>query len=405
MEDSPDKQSGTWLTSMGPELTKSGEVELANISMGKRTDFTKKDYYNIQQWIAPKESLKRNGLPSKNTIKNIQRAVNDFNPDIIQVWGTENYWGLLTGRNLLPGTHLLNMQGVLSSIIPVFYGNLEYNELLKSHGIRELIKPKQSLFFRKKSFLKRSEWEKEIINNHEFIVTQSEWVKAYVSSINNNFKPFKTERSLRNEFFTANSWKNSKQNSSEKPVLFTLSVHPPYKGLHVLIKALEILKTKFPDILLKIGGAHSRPGIRRSGYERWLRKLIHQKNLDQNIRWLGALTGKQIIQNLQQSNVFIHPSFVESYSLAVAEAMAIGTPSVVSFSAAMTELAKHEHSALYFSPGDPVDCARNIQRYLNSQSLCDKVSENSRDLALRRNEPKAVVRNQIDIYKSVLKKK
>lgn len=403
LDKSSDKQSGTWLTTLAPYIANNKEIELANISIGQVNSFKRKDYLNIKQWIVPKEKRnKKNGLPSTKTVKNIQKAAEEFNPDIIQIWGTENYWGLLTARNLLPGLHLLNMQGLISSIERVYLGNLSPSEIIKCHGIREMIKPNESVIARKRHFTRRAIWEKEIIRNHKFIVKQSNWVAANIKTINAKCHLYTTERTLRKEFLTCKGWNEIEHNTKQKPLLFTLCIAHPFKGLHVLIKALELLKMKFPEVTLKIGGMHSKPGIKRSGYERWLRKEITKKNLDENIEWLGPLTGDEIISNMQSANVFVHPSFVESYSLAVAEAMAVGIPSVVSFSGALTELANHGDSALYFSPGDSVDCARNIIRLIDYQGLSEKISRNAKKIAITRNNKSDIVKNQIDIYKSVL---
>ena len=118
--------------------------------------------------------------------------------------------------------------------------------------------------------------------------------------------------------------------------------------------------------------------------------------------FLGALDAGQISENLLSASVFVHPSFIESYSLSVAEAMIVGVPSVISYAGAMPELAVDGESALYYPSGDAVLCAERICRILDSDELAQKLSKNARDIALRRNSHDKGVQRQLEIYHEVL---
>ena len=394
-------ESGTWLSAISLGLVQRSSIELANISTGRVPEIERCDYLNIRQWAVPIEKMQSNGLPSSKTIRSIQLIVKEYAPDIIQVWGTENYWGLLTARGILPGRHILNIQGLLSTISPVFYGGLTNYELLRCYGIKEILRPSLSLFAIKKQFDRAIIYEEEIIKGHQYIIAQSEWTKANIMTINPNHISFKTERVLRQEFSNCESWNELNYQAPPTPILFTLATVYPYKGLHILIRSLVILRNKFPNIQLKIAGYFTKPGIRRSGYDRWLLKLIRQNSLINNVQWLGPISSTDLIANLQRSSVFVNPSFIETYSLTLAEAMYVGTPSVVSYAGAMPELAEHEISALFFNPGDHYGCATQIARFLNDFYLSKKVSKEARTRGLERNNQAEIINNQINIYRAI----
>jgi glycosyltransferase involved in cell wall biosynthesis len=401
-ESSTDNRSGTWLLSLGPALVQSGKIELGNISRGNVSKVTRKDHGEIKQWVVPENDINKNWLPSERTIEGIQQAVKEFAPNIIQVWGVEGYWGLLTARKMLPGVHLLNIQGVMSSIAPVVLGGLTIKEIIQCYGLKEILKPSSSLLALKRSFEKIIEFEVEIIRQHQHIVTQSDWVQGHISVIQNNFVAFKTERALRNEFYEAASWLDINRNENTVPTIFTSSLGHPYKGIHVLIRTVGILKKKFPKIQLRIGGQHTKPGIKRSGYERWLRNMIDAFQLTENVSWLGPLEAVDLIGELHRASVFVQPSYVESYSLALSEALYIGTPCVVAYAGAMPELAQDNHSALFFSPGDHVSCANKICKILYDPAVAVQLSKAARKDAYIRNELNSIVDNQINIYKKIL---
>lgn len=401
-ESTEDKKSGTWLTALGPSLVDTGKITLANISIGHVNEITKADCRNIKQWLIPYQKIGKNGVPSTPIITGIQEICNEFKPDIIHVWGTENYWGLLTARNYLTGNVVLSMQGILASIVPVFYGGLTFSDRLKCLGLRELIFPEQSIFREKKKMRSRINVEKEIIKGHQYIISQSEWVKFQVENLNQNVISFHTERALREEFINCKKWTELHKTSSTSPIVFTTSLSVPYKGLHVLIKTIAVLKKKFPSIKLIVGGHFIKNGIKQSGYDKWLFKLITTWNVENNIIFVGSLNAEKLVQYLGQSDVFINPSFVESYSLTVAEAMSVGTPTVVSFAGAMPELLGDDETALYFSPGDHMACARQISRFLGDFEFSNKASLRIQAISVQRNDLSIIVLNQLKIYQNII---
>lgn len=396
-------KSGTWLTSLAPEIISSGKVELANVSVGAVNEVVRKDFGEITQWIVPSDKRKKDGLPTQKTIDGIKQAVENYKPDIIQIWGTEGYWGLLTARGYIKCPKvLLNIQGVIRTINDVFYGGLTNKEIMRCIGIKELIRPSYSLFSMKRKFEFRIPFEEEIIRWHRDIMVQSDWVRANVSALNDNFNTYITDRTLRNEFILAEPWFKLHNEQSRQFNLFVSASWYPYKGLHVLIRALSVLKRKYSDIKLHIAGTPLQKGIKRSGYERFVRELIESLHLQENVNWLGPVDGNTIVKNLQQADVFINPSYIESYSLALAEAMCIGTPCVVSYAGAMPELANNEQSMLFYTPGDYVNCANQIDKYLTNFDFSVRVSKIATKITTKRNNGAVIAQNQIKVYKEIL---
>jgi glycosyltransferase involved in cell wall biosynthesis len=151
-----------------------------------------------------------------------------------------------------------------------------------------------------------------------------------------------------------------------------------FKGLHILIKSIALVKELYPNIKLKMASSEPRFGVLGSGYFNLINKLIRNLNLTENVVWTGRLSAKEIVTELQNAHVFVQPSFVESYSVAFAEAMAVGTPCVISFAGAMPELAKSGEEALFFQAGDFAICAEHIVGLIANQTEAKKISNNAR---------------------------
>lgn len=390
--------SGTWIHAMAGLLTKTGEIQLFNISQGLLKHTIRQDFNDICQWLLPYEPLRNAGLPSNRTVQEIQKIVNEVNPDIIHIWGTENYWGLLTARGYLKGNVVLEIQGLLFAIEKYFYSGLTILDILKCFRIFGLLKPSITLIGMKYSFKRWGKFEKEIILNHNDISTQSGWVRAYIRNVNPLARIHNATISLRTKFVEANKWE---LDSCVPYQIFTSSsTFVVYKGLHILIEAVAILKRRFPQIKLEIAGTIS-SGLRGEGYAKWLKRKIKHLGISQNITWTGPLDANDLVKHLHQANVAVFPSYIESYCLAFEEALTVGVPSVAAYSGAMPELATNENMALFFSPGDVVMCANAIERFFENPDYARIVSHNVYNSKKdKRNID--VVTNQLSIYNSLL---
>jgi glycosyltransferase involved in cell wall biosynthesis len=391
--------TGTWLFALSSALKGQKNVQLANITSSNVETIEYNEFDEVNQWIIPIKGIKKNGLPKRSIEKKILTLIKDFNPDIIHVWGTENYWGTITSKlaNELP--ILVEIQGLKREIARHYGGNLTFIEKIKCIGLKELIK-RDTIFHRLKNYNRWGKIETMIIKNHRFFSTHSDWAESKVYELNPNCCMFKNERLLRTEFYLSSSW-----TPQEEPFLFTSTGYSaPFKDLYTLIKAVEQLKKEFPAIKLFVAGALQLSGIRRDGYMNFILKEIKKRNLSDNITWLGPLSGESIIEFLKKSSVSIFPSFSESYGLALAESMAIGSPIVASYNGGYAYLGHDNKSVLFFPPGDASMCAFQIKRILKNKDLAIRLSKNARRLCFQRNAPSKIIKNQIDIYQLIIDK-
>ncbi|MCI5147696.1 MAG: glycosyltransferase family 1 protein [Candidatus Electrothrix sp. AR3] len=68
-------------------------------------------------------------------------------------------------------------------------------------------------------------------------------------------------------------------------------------------------------------------------------------------------------------------SFIESYSVALIEALTLGVPSVVSYVGGLPQMATDKESALFFSSGDHAMCAYQVEKILTDEILANKLSQ------------------------------
>lgn len=389
--------TGTWVFTMAKALIEASDIELINITEGKVLNIEYKTNGKFKQWIIPKTKLK-DGLPNLKIIQELVKIVDEINPDLIHIWGTENFWGLLFSRGILKNKVLIDIQGLKSVCYKYFFTGLNFKSLISCIAFKDFLKPKLSIFGNAYSFKKWGKYELEIIKSMNSIGVQSNWVSTHISYINPRAKLYNSKIQLREPFLNGEKWQ--KENSEQFRIFTSTSTVISYKGLHILIEALNLLKSTFPTIKLVVAGQISKPGIRQNGYDKFLIKKIKQYNLIENIEWLGSLDAATLSLELKKSNLCVIPSFIESYCVALDEALSLGVPSVVAFSGAMPELACHEISALYYSPTDSVDCACQIKK-LFDLTFAEKISKNI--IKIKEGKLKInFVNEQLKIYKSII---
>ena len=388
--------TGSWIYALVNAFKNVPDIQVGNITMDSVTDICYNKFDNVRQWRVPFKAKNRNGLPIYKYKKLIIEIIKDFNPDIIHVWGVENYWGYITKELTNQFPILIEIQGLKKDIAPVYSGDLSNIEKLKSIGIKELLKL-DTIYNRIREYKKWGIVEAEIIKSHIFFSTHSRWAEAKVKELNPECIMFKNERLLRTEFYSSNAWK-----ANDSLFIYTSAGYSaPFKGLLTLIKAVGIIKRKYPNIVLNIAGGFQFDGIRKDGYIHFLKKYIQKLKLENSISFVGPLNGKGIVELLKKSSVAVFPSFVESYGLALAECMAVGIPLVATYNGGFSYLGRDNENVLFFAPGDVAMCAFQIDRILSSTNLSNFLSVNARETCLERNNPSKILDNQITIYEKV----
>lgn len=365
----------SWVHTMAHHLINDPSIELYNICEGMVGKVTSHPSGSIKQWEFPAISTGSNGLPDQVVIDQVIEIVRKINPDLIHYWGTESFWPLLSVRGFLKTRALLEIQGLKYTCYPFFTMGMSKLDIVKAIGIREIIKPGSSITRQRKDFQSWGELEKEMIRHFDDISVQSEWVHNEIRVLNPNARIHRSRILLRAGFTSSSPWKLE---DAEPHRVFTSATSStiPYKGFHILVDAIYLIKKRYPDVKLAIAG-FKRSGIRKTGYERWVDRKIKKLGLTENIEWLGQLSERDLVSELKKAHVSVVPSFVESYSLAMDESLTLGVPTVVSNTAAMPELADSGKNALLVEAGNTSEFAEAIMHIFESALVSRSLSKHA----------------------------
>jgi len=134
----------------------------------------------------------------------------------------------------------------------------------------------------------------------------------------------------------------------------------PHKNLERLIQAFALLrKNGLDDLKLLITGGEI------SQYAT-LRRTVHQFNLHKHVRFLGFQSESTLASLYRLADVFVFPSLYEGFGLPPLEAMASGTPVVVSNLSSLPEVVGD--AGVQINPYDIESIADGIQQVLENPS-------------------------------------
>jgi glycosyltransferase involved in cell wall biosynthesis len=133
-------------------------------------------------------------------------------------------------------------------------------------------------------------------------------------------------------------------------------VAKPYKNVACLVRAFALIAAEHPAArLLLIGG------------DGGARALIDRLGVGDRVIITGAVADAHLRTLIRETAVFVVPSLVEGFGLPALEAMALGTPVVVSDTPALREVAGD--AALVFDPHEPASLAAMLTRVLADARL------------------------------------
>ena len=140
------------------------------------------------------------------------------------------------------------------------------------------------------------------------------------------------------------------------------------KGVPLIGEAFHHLSSRFPDAHLVLAGPDD------SGLGRGVMAMLAGVGLRDRASLVGQVTGVDKRALLQGSAVFVLPSADESFGVAVAEAMAVGCPVVISGQVALEDVVRSERAGIVVER-DPAAIADAISHVLANADVARAMGE------------------------------
>jgi len=395
---------GGWLTSMHEQIINNEDLELAIATTYIGKDFKKFEDTRTKYYLIPTT----NSSKYKESVQRYWKMiVEEFNPEIVHIHGTEYPRGLEfidSGFNI---PSVISIQGLVTNVADVYYGNISTSELIKNISFRDIVKL-NTIFDCKRDFARRGKYEHAMIKKCDHIIGRTLWDKSNILSISPNKSYFHLNEMLRDPFYTENKWNIDRIN---KYSLFCSQASYPIKGLHILLKSISILKQEYPEVKLYISGSNIvdestfKNKIKTTGYAKYIKKLIKEYDVKDNIVFTGFLNAEQVKDQLLKTHVYVSPSFIENESNSLSEASLLGVPAVGSFVGGVTERIRHGVTGYHYPATDPAMLAHYIKKIFDDNDLANKMSANAKDFMAKIVDRKVNAEKLFEIYNNILQSK
>lgn len=388
-----------WLYGLYDTLIKNKKINLAIVATYDGKEFQKfeDDNGTIYYLLPCKNQLKYD----KKLKKYWRKVVDDFKPDLAHIHGSEYAHALPFIEECPKIKTVTSIQGLCSVYAKMYYANIDFKNLLFGISFRDLIKF-DNIFKQKKIFEKRGNNEINLLKKSDYLIGRTTWDYANAKAITGVDKYFFCNESLRDDFYN-NQWNIA---NIEKNTIFVTQAYYPIKGFHFMIEALKILKNKYPNIKCYVSGYNifENKSIKLTSYAKYIMKKIKQYNLSDNIKFLGLLDTKEMINYLKKANVFVQPSVIENSPNSLGEAMLLGMPCVSSNVGGVSDLLIHKKEGFTYPYSEPAMLAYYIEKIFEDDSLAIELGKNAHIHAVKTHNREINSESTIKIYKEICNK-
>jgi len=285
---------------------------------------------------------------------------------------------------------IVHIQGVVPGAI-LFKKEYDKSFIVTQHAILSeerlwQVSLKRKLLFRFKELV-----ENYYLKKIKSIIFISEYNKnLYFSKFNKSINYKLIPNPVNTIFFEGNStFENQKQNE-----MYFVGEIKKRKGLHVLLKAIALLKGKGLNTKLHVIG-----GFKELEYEKEIKLMISDLAIEEEIIFCGWKNQQEILEYIPRIPVFVLPSFQETLPLSIAEALCHAKIVVATNKCGIPEMIEDEKSGYLFQTGDSVGLANKLESIFSKENK--DISKNALAASERYN-PKNVVDETIEFYKSLV---
>lgn len=161
-----------------------------------------------------------------------------------------------------------------------------------------------------------------------------------------------------------------------KPIFLYVGLIIQRKGLKFLIEAFAALKSKgYVNYTLLIVGDGPQRGE--------LENIVKEREIEKQVRWMGWFDYTSLGYFYTSSDIFVFPTYEDTWGLVVLEAMAFAKPVLCSKLAGTQEMIQEGENGYTFNPDcdKPDDLAEIIKRFIDNPDMIRPMGEKSKILA------------------------
>lgn len=391
-----------WVDAMIKELSKSNkELTIGLVVPIRSSMFQKKNsegisvygvpYLQVSRSLVGRFTNKSRLLHDSEIMPYILEAIADFEPDIIQVFGTENIFGMIQLYTKVPV--VIHFQGSVLIVATKWFVGLTKWEQFRALSFKKMLY-RYGSFFEYFTFRERGQREEVIMKNCRYFIGRTSFDQRLSGFFSPGTNYYLCQEFIREEFFK-HKWEVPFTNTI---TCISILKGVTYKGLDLLLDASAMLRRYTGlKIEFKICGV--------SEYEEVV-SILKRRDYDRDIwshfTFLGKLDSSSLIDELLSSNFYIHPSYMENSSNSICEAMALGMPVVATNAGGTNSLITNDQDGILVQEGEPHSMAAAIMDLSTNYYKAVYIGSRARERAVERHQPSKLAEKMLSIFNSII---
>jgi len=383
---------GGWIASLEQIVRKNSAIELG-VAFYWRDDNGVYENEGVKYYTLPNDNrnIVKKFIKPENANERIDRylkVINDFKPDVIHIFGSENDFGLICGKTDIPV--VIHMQGSLppyhNALFPVGMNKLDF---LFGRGLtwrRRLIGWRSE-----GAFLRKAGREIEILRNCRYFMGRTAWDKNIVRLFNPSAVYFHCEEALRDSFINGDrAWKYRERG---KMLIVSVISNPWYKGVDLILKTAKLLKE---NACLEFGWS-----VYGVNDIRFFENKYGIKARDVNVDIKGSVGKEVLVDALCDASCYVHTSYIDNSPNSLCEAQYLGVPVLSTYVGGIPSLVKDGKTGILFPANDPYTLASHIITMNRNREFCERLSNAAREVAISRHNPEYIGTTLFNIYREI----
>lgn len=167
-----------------------------------------------------------------------------------------------------------------------------------------------------------------------------------------------------------------------------------WKGIDGIIRALAIVKKKFPDARLVVAG--DGPEMEN------LKKLAVDNNVSDSVTFLGNISRAETWQLRKNSEIYVLNSTYEGLPHTALTSFAAAIPMIATNIPGTNEAVYHEKTGLLVEAGNDAELASAIERLFADKELATKITDGGTKLLKEKFSWETHVKTLVQIFESVV---
>lgn len=392
------KTTGGWMSALESYVKNIDNLSLGvcffyNHSTEFKFDFESVTYYPTKSknnsFFGKLKSKLFNNLDDSN-LEHLKKVIEDFKPDVIQLFGTESGLGEVLKEVNIP--HIIHIQGLINPCLEAWFPKgVSQETVIAQSSLKNRILKKDYIGEYYK-FQKMALREEKILKQSKNVFGRTKWDKQVTSLYNAEANYFHCDELLRSSFFK-NHW--TFDSSSEMNIVSTLNPNM-YKGLEIVLKTAYLLKNKSNlNFKWTIIGMQETVSLVRV-----FENIFDKKFKENNVEFAGYLSADELIEKLKKATVFVHPSHIDNSPNSVCEAMLLGMPVIAGNVGGVPSIITDKIDGLLYNSHDPYELA-NLLSNIEVEQL-KKLGKNAKETAQKRHNPDTIVQTIHKTYQLLI---